>query len=94
MKIRSLLLGVLCMLALSVSFSSCSDDDEQNWDDSGSKIELPYVRAYFLNEGTMGQNNAGIAFYAPNKDKDFIGDIYKAQNKASLGRYGSGYDRV
>lgn len=46
MKIRSLLLGVLCMLALSVSFSSCSDD-EQSWDDSGSKIELPYVRAYF-----------------------------------------------
>lgn len=87
MKIRSLLLGVLCMLALSVSFSSCSDD-EQSWDDSGSKIELPYVRAYFLNEGTMGQNNAGIAFYAPNKDKDFIGDIYKAQNKASLGDTG------
>ena len=85
MKVRSLLLSVLCMLALSVSFSSCSDDDGQSWDDSGSKIELPYVRAYFLNEGTMGQNNAGIAFYAPNKDNDVIGDIYKAQNKASLG---------
>lgn len=52
MKVRSLLLSVLCMLALSVSFSSCSDDDGQSWDDSGSKIELPYVRAYFLNEGT------------------------------------------
>ena len=44
MKVRSLLLSVLCMLALSVSFSSCSDDDGQSWDDSGSKIELLWDR--------------------------------------------------
>lgn len=89
MKVRSLLLGVLCMSALSVVLSSCSDDDnDRDWDDNGSTVELPYVRAYFLNEGTGEQNNAGIAFYAPNKEKDVIGDIYKVQNKASLGDTG------
>ena len=28
MKVRSLLVSMLCMLALSVSFASCSDDDD------------------------------------------------------------------
>lgn len=31
MKVRSLLVGMLCMLALSVSFASCSDDDDDFW---------------------------------------------------------------
>lgn len=64
MKVRSLLVSMLCMLALSVSFASCSDDDDL-LDDSGSTVALPQVRAFFLNAGTQGANNANIAFYAP-----------------------------
>ena len=48
MKVRSLLVSMLCMLALSVSFASCSDDDDL-LDDSGSTVALPQVRAFFLN---------------------------------------------
>ena len=46
MKVRSLLVSMLCMLALSVSFASCSDDDDL-LDDSGSTVALPQVRAFF-----------------------------------------------
>ena len=87
MKVRSLFYGMLCMLALGASFASCSDDDnDESWDDSGSTVTLPRERVYILNEGTMGYNNATLAFYAPNGDADFIADIYKLQNGgASLG---------
>ena len=33
-------------------------------------------------------NNAGMAFYAPNKDADFIADIFMKQNKKGLGDTG------
>ena len=87
MKVRSLFYGMLCMLALGASFASCSDDDnDELWDDSGSTVTLPRERVYILNEGTMGYNNATLAFYAPNGDAEFIADIYKVQNGgASLG---------
>lgn len=87
MKVRSLLVSMLCMLALSVSFASCSDDDDL-LDDSGSTVALSQVRAFFLNAGTQGANNANIAFYAPNGGADFIGDIFQKQNKAKLGDLG------
>ena len=61
MKVRSLLVSMLCMLALSVSFASCSDDDDL-LDDSGSTVALPQVRAFFLNAGTQGANNANMLF--------------------------------
>lgn len=88
MKVRSLLFGMLCMLALGASLASCSDDDDDSLDDGGSKVTLPQTRAFFLNEGSYGHNNAGLAFYAPNKDADFISDIYKTQNNAKLGDLG------
>lgn len=87
MKVRSLLFGVLCMLALGVSFASCSDDDDSS-DDEGTKITLPKTRAYFLNEGSYNGNNTGLAFYAPNGDADFISDIFRTQNNADLGDTG------
>jgi len=77
------------MLALSVSLTSCSDDDDNSLDDDGSKVTLPQTaRVYILNEGTSGQNNAGIEFYAPNKDADIISDIFYKQNTARLGDTG------
>lgn len=87
MKVRSLLFSMLCILAVSVSFTSCSDDDD-NSRDEGSKVTLPHTRAFFLNEGSQNDNNAGLAFYAPNGDADFISDIYKKQNNAQLGDLG------
>lgn len=91
MKVRSLVWSALCMLALSVTFSSCSDDDDKSpWDDTGSTVELPQRRAFILNEGSYGDNNASIAFYAPNQDaKDSknnrIANIYLKQNNKKLG---------
>lgn len=92
MKVRNLLWSVLCMLALSVTFSSCSDDDD-SWDDDGSTVELPQRRAFILNEGMNKANNASIAFYAPNKDakdskNNFISNIYLKQNNKNLGDTG------
>lgn len=87
MKVRSLLVGMLCMLALSVSFTSCSDDDDL-LDDSGSTVALPQVRAFFLNGGSYGANNANIAFYAPNGGADFVSDIFYKQNNVKLGDMG------
>lgn len=83
------------MLALSVTFTACDNDDDDSSNDDGSLVELPKKRAFILNEGKFKANNAGIAFYAPNKDakenkNNFIGDIYKVQNSKGLGD--SGYD--
>lgn len=87
MKMRSLLFSVCCMLAIGLSFTSCSDDDD-DLIDNGSTVNLPKTRAFFLNEGIMNSNNAGITFYAPNKDAEQIGDIYLMQNKKNLGDAG------
>lgn len=65
MKVRSLLFGMLCMLALGASLASCSDDDDDSLDDGGSKVTLPQTRVYILNEGSQGANNAGLAFMHP-----------------------------
>ena len=53
MKVRSLLFGMLCMLALGASLASCSDDDDDSLDDGGSKVTLPQARVYILNEGWL-----------------------------------------
>lgn len=80
---------MLCMLAITGMMTSCSDDDDDDkLDDRGSQVQLPSERAYFLNEGTMGMNNAGIAFYAPKGNADFIGDIYQLQNGMKIGDTG------
>lgn len=90
MKIRSLLFSVFCILAIGLSFTSCSDDDDDLIDD-GSTVTLPKTRVFILNEGSFKMNNAGITFYAPNKDADQnnkIDDIYLTQNKKGLGDTG------
>lgn len=86
MKVRSLLFSILCMLALSVGFTSCSDDDENGpkWNE-GSKVELPQVRAFILNAGSSNQNNGSLTFYDPAGNVDMIGDIYYTQNSKKLG---------
>lgn len=89
MKIRSLLFSLMCLIALNVSITSCSDDDDDyGRNDSGSTIELPQKRAYILNEGTQGANNASISFYCPDQADFFVKDIFQTQNNAKLGDTG------
>ena len=88
MKIKNLLFSVLCVLAISFSYTSCSSSDDDNLIDDGSTLNLPRTRAFFLNEGSYNMNNAGITFYAPNKDHDKVNDIYQTQNKKGLGDTG------
>jgi hypothetical protein len=76
------------MWAVSFSFTSCSDSDRDDLIDSGSTVTLPKARAFFLNQGSFGNNNAGITFYAPDKNADLINDIYQTQNKKGLGDTG------
>ena len=65
MKVRSLLFGMLCMLALGASLASCSDDDDDSLDDGGSKVTLPQTRVYILNEGGWGANTQDLPFMHP-----------------------------
>lgn len=81
------------MLMLLGSLTACSDDDDKKWNDGQSKIELPGKRAFILNQGKSKDNNANIAFYAPNKDaKSSTGNLlyklYFLQNGENLGDTG------
>lgn len=88
-KMRNFVWTALCLLATCGAFVACDDDDNDDWlDDSGSKVELPGRRAYILYEGTMGGDNSGLAFYAPDGNADFIRDIYQYQNGKKLGDTG------
>lgn len=88
MKIKSNLLSLWCMLAIAAALTACSKDDDPKPNDEGTKLTLPSSRVFILNEGSYQKNNAGITFYAPNKDGSFVADIYKAQNDKGLGDTG------
>lgn len=89
MDFRKLLFGTLCCFALATSFLSCSDDDGPQFNDEGSKVELPGRRAFILYEGAnVTSNNAGIAFYAPDGNAQFVKNIYYTQNEKQLGSLG------
>ncbi len=87
MRIRSFLLGAVCMFGLGTMMVSCSDDDNNGLDDGGSKVELPDSRVYILNEGSQAANNAGISLYDP-ENGDMIDDIFYRQNDSRLGDTG------
>lgn len=87
MQFRKLFFSLCCTVALGASLAACSEDKEL-FDDSGSQVTLPAHRAFILNEGTQGANNATLSFYAPDKDADFIKDIFYTQNQAKLGDTG------
>ena len=55
---------MLGVLAMATAFTSCSSDDDDDWNDDGSKLVLPKSRAYIMNQGTQSENNSGIEFYA------------------------------
>lgn len=88
MKTRSFWLAMLSAMAVTAGFTSCSDDDEWNWSKEGSKIEMSVTRAFVLDEGSMGKNNAGITYFDWKTDKTYGKDLYMAQNGVGLGDLG------
>ena len=79
MKFRSLYLATLCLLTIGALFTACEDDDDNdNWNDDATII-LPKQRAFILNEGIYGMNNANVSFYNSTTG-EVIADIYAKQN--------------
>lgn len=87
MKTYTMILRATCVVALAGAFASCSKDDEPEWIDNGTKVELPADRMYILNQGTQGLNNANISLYSPKEDK-LTADIFQVQNGMNLGDTG------
>jgi hypothetical protein len=92
MKLKNYLFSALCALLVASSFAACSSDNNDpigGGEDitGGGEVEVSAYKAYILYEGGWHNNNTGIAYYAPQKDKEpsFVGDFYKAQNQKGLG---------
>lgn len=80
--------SVLSALTLTATFTACSDDDEWNPLDEGSKIYMAETRAFVLNEGSYGKNNAGITYFDWVADTTFNYDLFLLQNGKQLGDTG------
>lgn len=87
MKTKSFIYCAASALILAGGLGACSDNDDPEWDDNGSKVELPADRVYILNQGTEGLNNANIALYDPKANK-LTSDIFYEQNGLNLGDTG------
>ena len=85
MKLRSLFLAALSAMAITVGFTSCSDDDDWSWEKAGSKIEMSQKRAFVLNEGSMSKNNATMTYFDWATDEVHEGDLFMAQNAIAMG---------
>lgn len=84
MKSTKLWLGACALLAFGSVFTSCSNDDDPEWSDEGSKIDMPDNRMFILNEGTQSMNNANISLV--NLDNNSLTeDIFLKQNGSMLG---------
>lgn len=92
MRTKSLLMTTLCSLMLSMGFTACSDDDEN--EPSNPNTNQPEVPvdpdpveavAFILNEGTWGGNNANISMFHPNLEGLGKADLYQEVNGTQLG---------
>ena len=79
MRTRSLLFTMLCSLILGISFTACSDDDEDKF--IIDPVDYP---AYILNEGIWGSNNANISRFFPSY-KGIDSDYYQKVNGKLMG---------
>ena len=79
MKLRSLFLSALCLMATGAVFTACEDDDDNDKWNENAEVVLPKQRAFVLNEGIYGMNNANVSFYNP-ATGEVITDIYAKQN--------------
>ena len=80
--------SVLSALAMTATFTACSDDDEWNPLEEGSKVYVAQTRAFVLNEGSYQKNNAGITYFNWVADTTFTYDLFMAQNGKQLGDTG------
>ncbi|MGM9705741.1 MAG: DUF5074 domain-containing protein, partial [Prevotella sp.] len=64
---------------------ACSDDDTLWWQQNGSEVEMARSRAFVLNEGSYGMNNATVGYFDFSTDNVFRGDIFEAQNGRKIG---------
>ncbi len=88
MKLRKYFYAILCGLAVSTGFVSCSDDDEWNPTGNGSNIEMAQTRAFVLNEGSYGNNDASITYFNWRTDEPYSTDLFYAQNGTTIGDTG------
>lgn len=86
MKLKNLFLGAVAGL-LAASFTACSSDDQGTINKIPS-LESINSRCLILNSGKSGGNNAGLAFYAPNKELGLLKDIYEVANAKKMGDTG------
>ncbi len=84
MQLKKFLFGS-AIIAFGATMVSCSDNDSPDFNDEGSKIDLPATRAFVLFEGSYGLNNSGITFFNPYDTKEIIPDIFYTQNQVGLG---------
>lgn len=82
MNLKKYFLLATATIFANVAMISCSSDEDEPEIPGNGEVTR---KAFILNEGSWGGNNAGIAMYAPNGDADFVGDIYFAKNNARLG---------
>lgn len=81
MKLRSILMTTICSLMLGMSFTACSEDD----DEDAPIIDPVDYPAYILNEGDWGKNNANISRFFPNYTVNIESDYYQQVNGKLMG---------
>lgn len=85
---KSLYLSVLFGLILTAGLSSCSSDDSDYVDYSGSKVVLPKTRAFILNEGSYNGNNSSLTAFNYVQDTICNKSLYLSQNGENIGDTG------
>ncbi len=93
MELRKIFYACLCGLALT-AFTACSDDDDDNDNfvvcptEPESKVEMSQTRAFILNEGSYGANNAHITYFDYSTHSVYGEDIFYVQNGMNIGDTG------
>lgn len=83
MKLKSLYISALCLMAVSVGFTACNEDDDQVVLPTIDPVDSTAV-AYILHEGNMGDNNASLGRLVLS-NQVYQGNWYLAKNGEQLG---------
>lgn len=75
----------LILLTAGAVFTSCEEEVKNNDNNGATGSE---ARAFILNQGLMGNNDANISFYSPSGESDFSADIFQLENNQKLGETG------
>lgn len=71
---------LLFLLMLCLTFNACEKSQDEDRPQAGQGV-------YVLNNGNMGDNNAGIGIYSPSS-KTFVSDVFFSVNGQKLGDLG------